>query len=290
MGENRLLKSTSSKILVTKYLDYKEYLAAVYLEMKQANEVYSYVQFAIDLGFSSSNVMYLIIKGQRPLTSKTGKKIADALDLKGIERKYWDDLVAYFKADQAPERESLFQDLVLQKSKTLSESDVLSSQLEFFSEWYHGAIYELSFMDGFNEDPRDIANTLVPKIRVDQAKKSIALLEKLGLFIRDEKTNRLRPSQEQITTGHEISSMALVRYHQKMLELAKQALLTIELEEREISATSVTLTFATFSQIKQEIRDFRAKLMKIAVEDKAADRVYQMNFQLFPLSRKKKSS
>jgi uncharacterized protein (TIGR02147 family) len=87
--------------------------------MKTEMDSYSYMQFAEDLGFARSNVMYLIIKGQMPLTTKTGRKIAEALELKAGERKYFDDLVAYFDSDMAPDREVHLQNMVKQKTRTM---------------------------------------------------------------------------------------------------------------------------------------------------------------------------
>ncbi len=285
MSQRKILHNLACKIPVSKYLDFKEYLEALYHAMKSEMESYSYAQFSEDLGFAKTNILYLIIKGQRPLTPKNGKKIAEALGLKGPERKYWEDLVAYFKSEAAPEKEALFQNLVEQKSKALGDSDSLIAQLEFFTEWYHGAIYELSFTPAFTDEPKELANLLMPRIRVDQAKKSLALLQTLGLLAPDETTKKLRPTQAQITTGHEISSLAIVRYHQKMLELAKQALLTIRMEEREISATSMAVHPDKLPRIKREMRSFRKKILAIAGEDKDPERVYQMNIQFFPMTR-----
>ncbi len=289
MKNARVLKNITSKISVTKYLDYKDYLEAVYQAMKHEMTSYSYMQFAEDLGFARSNVMYLIIKGQRPLTNKTGKKIAESLDLKSVERKYWDDLVAYFDSDLAPERETILQHLVKQKTKAISDSDELMDQLEYFTEWYHIAIYEFSFTPHFTDDPQELAASLIPKIRADQAKKSLMLLQKLGLLALNADTKRLQPTQERVSTGHEIMSMALVRYHQKILELAKQALMTISIEEREIIATSMAIAPERLPKIKKEIRALSKKIMDIAAQDPEPERVYQLSIQLFPLTRKQRN-
>jgi uncharacterized protein (TIGR02147 family) len=289
MKQARVLKNVSSKIPVSRFLDYKAYLEAVYQAMKTEMDSYSYMQFAEDLGFARSNVMYLIIKGQRPLTTKTGRKIAEALELKAGERKYFDDLVAYFDSDLAPEREVHLQNMVKQKTRTIAGSDELMAQLEYFTEWYHVAIYEFSFTPHFTDDPQELAAALIPRIRLDQAKKSLALLQKLGLLALDPESKKLKPTQARVATGHEIMSMALVRYHQKILELAKQALMTISVEEREISATSMAIAPERMPRIKKEIRNFRKKIMDLAAQDPEPERVYQLSLQLFPMTRKQRT-
>jgi uncharacterized protein (TIGR02147 family) len=62
------------------------------------------------------------------------------------------------------------------------------------------------------------------------------------------------------------------------------------MEEREISATSMAIKFERMPKIKKEMRAFRKKIMEIAAQDPDPERVYQMNIQFFPMSRKRRPS
>ncbi len=289
MQRTKLLTHLASRLTISRYLDYREYLQALYQACKAELDAYSYLQFAEDLGFSKTNVVHLMIKGKRPITSKAAEKIADQLELKAHDRKYWLDLVAYQNSHDSIEREQLFQDMVALKTKEIHKEETLD-QLEFFTEWYHSAIYELSFTQEFSDDPKTLAGLLHPKIRPEQARKSLELLERLGLLQRGPTDQRYHPQQTRISTGDEIASMAITRYHQKMIDLGKESLTSIPSPLRDISSISISIPEHLIPELKQEISAFRKKILAMADQNQNPEAVYQMNVQLFPLSRRKGSA
>jgi len=58
-------------------------------------------------------------------------------------------------------------------------------------------------------------------------------------------------------------------------------------ESRDISTLTLSVSETTFREIKAEVQLFRKHLSAIACADQFADRVYQVNIQLFPLTRTK---
>lgn len=287
MSHSKLIVAIASRVSVSRFLDYREYLQAVYEAIKQELGKYSYLNYSDDLGFSRTNVLHLIIKGRRPLTSKAAIRIADVLQLQGKERKYFEDLVAYHNSRDSMKRELLFQELVELKTKEVKAEDNLLAQLEFFTEWFHSAIYELSFTSTFSDDPKVLAATLTPRIRPEQARKSLELLERLGLLSRDADSGQYKPTHSRISTGDEIASLAITRYHQKMIELGKESLTAIHAQARDISSVSIAIPSSLLPEVKKEISLFRKKLLNMAEQARNADVVYQTNIQLFPLSRDK---
>lgn len=286
-ARNKLIIAIARRLSVSRYLDYKDYLEALYKALKQELDSYSYLSFAEDLGFSKTNVVHLMIKGKRPLSSKAAHKVADILDLKGNERKYFEDLVAYQNSRDSQERETIFQEMLAIKAKEVKAEDELLAQLEFFTEWYHSAIYELSFTKQFTSDPKELASQLAPRIRPEQARRSLELLERLGLLAKSPESDNYAPTKGRISTGDEIASMAITRYHQRMIEMGKESLTSVDSPLRDISSISIAIPVAMVPELKKEISQFRKKLLSLASETKDPDTVYQMNVQLFPLTRKK---
>ena len=280
------LLDASQAVKVTDHLDYRDYLRAVYTWLKGHQERYSYLQFADDLGFSKTNVMHLIVVGKRPLTSKAADRVVQALELRGIERRYLETLVAYSNSRKPTEREELFQELITIKNRTL-KSALEKSQLEYFSEWYHPIIREMMLLPEFSSDPDWLAAKVTPRIRPEQARKSIELLEKLGLAQFDAKKRRHVQTANQITTGDEISSLAVIRYHQRMIELGKESITAIDELERDISAITVSISPETAQKMKREIQAFRKRLLAMADEGKDPNAVYQLNLQFFPITNLK---
>ncbi len=287
MSHSKLIVAFASRVPVSRFLDYREYLQAVFETIKQEMGRYSYLDFSEDMGFSKTNVIHLIIKGKRPLTGKAAVKVIDILQLHGKEKKYFEDLVAYQNSRDSIVREKLFQGLLEIKTKEVKAEESLLSQLEFFSEWFHSAIYELSFTASFSADPKQLAGALNPRIRPEQARKSLELLVRLGLLVLQEDTGHYLPTQKRLSTGDEIASMAITRYHQKMIELGKESITAVQSSSRDVSSISIAIPLNLLPELKKEISIFRKKLLEIAEKAGDPEVVYQTNIQLFPLSRNK---
>lgn len=289
MEFKKIIDEVRSLVQPTEYLDYRDYLDAVYQCLKEKLSKYSYVQFAEDLGFSKTNVVHLIIKGKRPLSVKGAGKIIAALGLTNVSRIYFEKLVKYKNSRKPAERESLFQELVQIKSKSV-DSQEAKDQLEFFSEWYHSIIYQMSFSDVFYSDPSWISDHITPRIRPEQARKSLQLLEILGLIKFDENEGRHFPTKRRVSTTDEIASVAIVRYHQKMIETGKESITAVDEDLRDISSITTSISPELLPKIKQEISHFRKKILMLEEQSKKDPLVYQMNIQLFPVTKRDKKN
>ena len=68
------------------------------------------------------------------------------------------------------------------------------------------------------------------------------------------------------------------------MELAREALYSVPKTHRDISTLTLSISEQGLQHIKEKIKDCRRELLEIAKADENADRVYQLNLQLFPLS------
>jgi uncharacterized protein (TIGR02147 family) len=71
-----------------------------------------------------------------------------------------------------------------------------------------------------------------------------------------------------------------------MMTKAIDALDSVEPKDREVSSVCVPVSEKTMHKIKSMIQEYRQQILNLANEDRDADRVYQLNFQFFPLSKK----
>ncbi len=267
------------------YVDPVEFLAALYQKVKAEEDAYSYMQFSEDLGFSKSNVVHLMLRGKRPITVKSGEKMATAIGLKGMEKKFWLHLVAFHHASGEIERGQLMSEIVELRARSVEDAPDLQNQLDFFTEWFHSILFEMASLKDFSDKPEDIAARLEPRIRPEQAKKSLAVLEGLGLLVR--KNGKLRPSNSQLSTGDEVATLGVVRYHQNMIELGRRSLTAFDADKRDVSSISFACTEEFAKEIKKEVSSFRKKILAMAESLDEKDCVYQMNIQLFPVTKKK---
>jgi uncharacterized protein (TIGR02147 family) len=75
-----------------------------------------------------------------------------------------------------------------------------------------------------------------------------------------------------------------------MLERAGASLTEVASELREISGTTVCVSAETVQRVKAEIQTMRQRLLEICDRDPSPERVYQISFQLFPLSEAPKET
>lgn len=266
------------------HLDYAVFLEDVFQWVKNRCKNYSYILFADDLGFSKTNVVHLMIRGKRRLSSKGAERIIEALHIKSTERLYFETLVKYQNARLPSDRESLFARLMELKSKSLS-STLEQSQLEYYSEWFHPVIRELVGLPGFNPDPHWIVKHIEPRVLPEQARKSLALLEELKLIHRNESTQKYELTQQNISTGDEIASHAVVRYHQRTIEIGRESVMNFDHTERNVSSVTVSISEEMFDKIADEISIFRKRIIEMAEQSRDSDRVYQLNIQFFPFTK-----
>ena len=281
------LTKTAAEIKPSGFLDYRVYLGSLYSSLKQRliteGEGFSYLLFADLLGFGATTAMHQIVHGYRPLTRKAAVKVVKALRLTGLERRYFLALVDHGNAKSSATREALFEKLVNLKEQALpDESD--KATLAYFSEWYHPVIRELVGTPGFRNDPVWIAGHIVPRIRPEQVRASLALQEKLGLIAFDAERQTYVQTKARISTGHRVKGMALTRYHQQMIEHGREALTRIDGKRRDISALTVNVDEATAQRLKSMIHAFQLQLLDEAERAGAGDEVIQINIQLFPFT------
>jgi uncharacterized protein (TIGR02147 family) len=88
-----------------------------------------------------------------------------------------------------------------------------------------------------------------------------------------------------VSTGDEVGSLNVINYHKQVSRLAEAAHDRSPREERDISALTLGISAEDFAAIKGRIQAFRKEIMEMALASKDADRVYQLNFQFFPVGK-----
>lgn len=157
-------------------------------------------------------------------------------------------------------------------------------QANYFTQWYYVAIRELASRSDFEANPQWIADQLTPSITIGQARRALAALLQLGMLEQDGDgrvvlTEKLVRAEGPI--GHQLAG-----FHRMMLKRAIEAIEIVERSERDISALTVCVSEERMHELMREVRKFRARLLQLAERDDTPERVVQLGFQVFPLSRK----
>lgn len=269
-------------VSIYSYTNYQEYLRDYYEERKKEQSHFSYQFLADHCGFKSKTYLYKVIKGEKALTLKSALKIGTFLKLKKREMDYFEAIVMFTNSKSVDEKDFYFKKLQ-NFSKNCDSSLLRQYQFEYFNHWYNIAIRELAPQLDFGDDYSILAKSITPSISEKEAAKSIELLLKIGLLTKD-KNGRFHQTNKAITTGADVTSHAVNRFQRENLVLAGEAIDRFPRSKRDISTLTVSISESGAERIQKEIAQFRKRLIGIVAEEESVDRVYQINFQAFPLA------
>jgi uncharacterized protein (TIGR02147 family) len=282
-----MLRESDNKMNVFDYTDYRKYLTDYYRFEKKKNPAFSYRYFAKRAGFSSSGFYKELIDGKRSLSRSLILKFSEALKLSKKEAEYFENMVYFNEATTVEERILYFKKMM--SSYESKAYRLLSEQYEYFSRWYYVIIRELLAIIRFKDDYKTLARMVDPPIREDQAKKAIKLLEKLKLIEKDAEGYYVR-TVPVITTGsqtddHNVNVLNIINFQKVMLGLAGEAYDRHPFKKMDMSTLSLSVSEQTFLAMKEEITNFRQKLLSMAEKDSAPDRIYQLCHFFYPMTR-----
>jgi uncharacterized protein (TIGR02147 family) len=272
---------------VFEYQDYRKFLGDFYGEKKTSRNAFSYQNFSRSAGFTSKSFVFNVINGRKNLSRASVVKMCEAMDLNKTESEYFENLVYYNQAKSFNERNFYFEKLnSIRPPASMPNSAwrLRKDQYEFYSNWYHSAIRSLIEMFPQQSDSRMLARMVYPAILPKQAKKSIDLLLRLGL-ISKQNNGTYKTVEKSLTTGEEVQSLAVQKFHIETMKLAEQAIKKLPQNKRNISGLTLGISKDAYLKICDLIYDCQNKIMDVANKDEKSNCVYQLNFHLFPVSK-----
>jgi len=269
------------------YMDFRKFLKDYYAEEKAHNKNFSYELFSRKAGIASRGFLYNAVHGKRVLAKQHIIGIASALNLNKEETEYFENLVEFNQAKRFRERKYFFKKLSAVRPQDIlawQPQLVRNDQFEFYSRWYHSVVRSLIGLFGFDGDYAKLAKNVYPQIKASEAKKSVKLLLRLGLIIKNE-NGSYEIADKSIATPAEVSGLAALNFHQDAGALALETLNDIHKDRRNFSALTLGISHDTYKEICDDILALRRKIQQKAEADNSADAVCQLNFQFFPVSR-----
>jgi uncharacterized protein (TIGR02147 family) len=264
--------------------NYREYLREYYNEQKLSRRNFSYRSFSEKAGISAPSYLFYVIEGKRNLTKPTVVKISQAIGHNRDEAEFFENLVFFNQAKTITEKTVYYSRLV-EIRRPIDITVISKDRYEYYSSWYHSVIREVVIFFNFGDDYDRLGSFLVPPIRGGEAKKSVALLEKLGFIERD--ARGLYHQTENLINVRVGSSDAFIveKFQMEMLHVALKAYDSAPVRSRMCSSTTFSISPETFDLFKLRLREMQHQLMEMARIDDHPGTAYQLTLNLFPVSR-----
>ena len=278
------IKKIRKAIDLFDHQDAVSYLKAVFDHVKSLRRAYNLKSFSKDLGFGDNNTMAQVHSGHRSLSEKAAERISDHIGLNRPENKFFLTLVELRQLrNQNSKEEKMALMLELQSRHSKKYADV--KELDFFNDWHHAVVFELLDTQQ-SRSAEEICLKFAMPIEVAEVNQSLELLMELNLA-REEppSSGRFIKTKKDFSAGKAVPGMAIVRFHQEMMNLAKASLTNTPPQQRDISSVTIAVDEKTVARIKEDIRLFRQYLLFLGSQLENPEKVMQVNVQLFPISR-----
>jgi uncharacterized protein (TIGR02147 family) len=271
------------------YTDYRKYLFDFYQREKRKSKSFSYRSFAKKIGINSVGFYKDIVENRQHLGMSAIVKFSKGMGHTKKEAEYFKNMVCFSDAKTVENRAAFYAKMLAGKDPKVKI--VEESKFEYYSKWYYSAVRGLISYGSFKDSPDDykkIAKTLKPQIRPDQARKAVGILEKLGFVWKNEKGFFII-TDGAVTTGtikpdKNVAALNVVNFQKDVIKLAGEAFDRFPSSQSNMSTLTLSVSFATFNAIKEELAALRGKIAAMAHAEPAANSVYQFNMQLFPMT------
>jgi len=164
------------------------------------------------------------------------------------------------------------------------------ARYRYFQQWFYPMIR--SALDVFDyrgpEHAAALGDSCIPKISANQVENAVDALLQLGLVHR-RKDGRIVPTDAHLKTKEHWLSASISDYQKSIAELAHRSIAETPKEERDISTLTMALDSSQIQRIRDIIAEARRSIVNVAnsMPSQICDSVYQLNFQLFPMMKKR---
>ncbi|HUP56455.1 MAG TPA: TIGR02147 family protein [Bdellovibrionota bacterium] len=272
----------SSETPIFEFKDCRGYLRAVLEKGKASPHRFGVRRLAARAGFRSAGAVSMIVAGKRGISQRSAERLADGLRLSGRKRRYFLAMADLESATTESQRRRA-EDSLLRLRSTRPEHLLELRQYRFFSTWYYPALYVLIGLENLSQDSASLARRLGRGVTATEVARAIEDLLSLSLIFRQE-DGRLRQKNGPVSADDAYRGTALHEFHSKMIALASESL-ELPASERETSSLTLAIPAEELAAVQEKIRQFRHELNELSSRFARAERVYQINVQLFPLTQ-----
>jgi uncharacterized protein (TIGR02147 family) len=263
------------------YTEYRDFINDALLRKRSQNPSFSVRAMAAHLSIGSGTLSR-ILHGTRNIGPTLLPAITEFLGLKAREAEYFSLLVRFSRSANPGKKRKFYEQML--RMRAGSRPVIAEEHYQIFERRPCLALHQLLRTVSDCADCAQLGAMLVPRVSAAGVRKAIDLLERTGL-IRKNEHGGYSPLDTSLTTGETWRGMAIHGFQRESARLAAEALDRFPKEERDFSTLTVGLSAANFVAAREILRKARQDLLSLDEKETCPDRVYQMNFQLFPLSR-----
>ena len=132
---------------------------------------------------------------------------------------------------------------------------------------------------------KEISKRLTIRLSINDVRKSISLLMKLGLIKKDT-SGFLKPTDKVVSTPDEVHDEVIKCYQMSCLELGREAIAAKAPNAHRMSTLTFSCSEDAYRKISGRLKQLRSEIRSIVHKDEMkASNVYHINLQMFNLTK-----
>jgi uncharacterized protein (TIGR02147 family) len=267
---------------IFEYDNYRIFLRDYFQSEKREKPSFSQRYFAKKVGFNAHNFCTLVLLGKRNISMDSIQKIIKGIGLKGKAATYFENLVYLNQATTLADKDYYFKRLK-QTGKKTQFYQLHKEQFFFYEKWYYPVIRELLSMKDWNGDFAALAKAVRPPVSAQEAKEAVELLESTRIVKKD--ATGVYSLTEEFVTSAQVPEFIKKKARRDVLLKGIETIDTIEPHEKYAAYSTVTMSKGLFGDVRGILDETRLKILSLVAEDGAADEVYEVVLQVFPVSQ-----
>ncbi len=276
-------KSNSKEIIqrIFEYDNYRIFLNDYFLAKKRENKYFSQRYFTNKAGFNAHNFCTFVVTGKRNLSANSIQKIIKGIGLRGKNASFFETLVFLNQAKSISDKEQYYNKLK-KIGKNTQFYKLNKNQFFFYEKWYYPVIRELMVHSDWDENYTKLAKMVRPPISTMEAQEAVELLLSSGMVKKSE--SKHYKLHNDFVTSKDVPIYIKKKSRRDVLLKGIESIDQIDPSEKYIAYSTVTMSKALYNEIKEMFDEMREKILSRVADDKNPQEVYEVIFQVFPVS------
>lgn len=289
---SRVSKPPLSAPELSQYLDSRQFLNDFYEfkrhESKGARRPYSYATFSAAAGIKSPNYLKMIIEGKRNLSEEMAFCFAKALRFSKTESLEFVTLVQYTQAQNASDRNAHLRKLAsLRVQKKIESGEIDRAMWDKVPGWVAYALHAMIPPTGMAGEVAKLYEHFRGKAQLSEIDMALQALIRSGLVEQNNDDLRIYKRAEFMDDLARVPPALIRKLQAELIGLSLESLERDPPHIREMGSLTLSLSDKEFEEVRFHLRKLRKLLMKDYLTKpirSAAERVFQIQLQIFPLT------
>lgn len=269
------------------YDDYRAFLNDYFKAKKQDHPYFSQRYFSKKAGFNAHNFCTMVTAGKRNLSIESVQKIIKAIGLNGAASVFFENLVLMNQA-VTPFEKDRYYNRIKNAGRKIAFPKLTEAQYFFYEKWYYPVIRELMVMTDWKEDHALLAKMVRPAIKAREAKEAVDHLLSSGLVIRKDGRYLLNSA---FVSSAKVPVYIKKKGRRDVLLKGIEMIDTVAPGDKYVAYSTITMSRHLYEDVRNILDETRAKILSLVADDANPDNVFEVVFQVFPVSdiQKKKA-